>query len=265
MIRCPTLALVALATGCVSRPAAQPAEPAYTVVTAPQEAEPAEAEPGPTEAEPLAPAAADPVAAEPEPAVILVSAGARRPQGMTDFEAELAATVNRMRRDPAWLAARLARLRKNYEGDYLNLPGVDAPILTSEGTAAVDEAIAAARRSRSRPELRLSPGLNRAARAHAVEIGRDGSLEHSGRDGSEPHERMGRHGKVTGLSGENIGTGYGDGEVMALSLYIDDGVPGRGHRRNLLEADFRVFGVGCARHGRYGSVCVLDFAAGYRE
>lgn len=255
MIRCPTLALVALATGCVAPPPAQPvavapepAEPEYTVVTAPAEAEPLE-----------------PAAAKPAPEVILVSAGPRRPQGMTDFEAELAATVNRMRRDPAWLAARLARLRRNYEGDYLNLPGVDAPILTSEGTAAVDEAIATARRSKPRPELRLSPGLTRAARAHAVEIGGAGTLDHSGRDGSEPYERMGRHGKVTGLSGENIGTGYGDGEVMALSLYIDDGVPGRGHRRNLLEGDFRVFGVGCARHGRYGNVCVLDFAGGFRE
>jgi uncharacterized protein YkwD len=199
--------------------------------------------------------------------VLVHAAGPRRSAaaGMSEFESALAATVNRLRREPAWLAGRLTRLRRNYEGDYLMLPGVDSPILTSEGTAAVDEAIASARRAKPRPELRLSPGLNRAARAHAVEIGRAGTLDHTSRDGSEPHQRMGRHGRVLGLSGENIGTGYGDGEIMALSLFIDDGVPGRGHRVNLLEDDFRVFGVGCARHGRYGNVCVIDFAGGFRE
>ncbi len=68
-----------------------------------------------------------------------------------------------------------------------------------------------------------------------------------------------------GLSGENIGTGWGGAGVMVMSLFIDDGVIGRGHRVNLLESEYRVFGVGCAAHKRFGTVCVLDFAAGFRE
>ena len=189
----------------------------------------------------------------------------RLPAGMTALEAGVAAAVNRLRSDPAWLVAALRRHRQNYRGDYLYLPGVAAPILTGEGVAAVDEAIAVARRARPRSRLRISPALSAAARAHAVEIGRAGTIDHVGRDGREPHQRMERRGRLEGLSGEDIGTGYGGADVMALSLYIDDGVRSRGHRTNLLEPDYRVLGVGCAPHRRYGTVCVLDLAAGFRE
>jgi hypothetical protein len=182
-----------------------------------------------------------------------------------EFEAGVIAAINHLRRDPAWLVSALQRHRRHYRDRHLVLPGVDAPVLTMEGVAAVDEAIAAARRARRVPELRLSPGLSRAARAHAAEIGRAGTVEHDGRDGSEPLQRMERHGRVLGLSGENIGTGWGGPEVMVLSLFIDDGVGGRGHRVNLLEPDYRAIGVGCAPHRRYGTVCVLDMAAGFRE
>lgn len=192
-------------------------------------------------------------------------AAARRPAGMTDFEVGVAAAASRLRRDPRWLVGALGRYRDYYRGRRMHLPGMDAAIVTVEGVAAVDEAIAAARRSKPRPALRLSAGLSRAARAHARELGRDGSLEHTGRDGSQPHDRMGRHGKVIGLSGENIGTGWGDAEVMVIGLYVDDGVRGRGHRVNLVEPAYRAIGVGCAPHRMYGTVCVLDFAGELRE
>ncbi len=188
-----------------------------------------------------------------------------RGQGLTPFEAGVVAAVNRLRRDPRAYAAALERHRRNYHENYLYLPGLDAPILTVEGVRAVDEAIRAARRARPRAELRLSPGLSRGARAHAIEIGRAGTVEHDGRDGSQPLQRMERHGRVLGLSGENIGTGWGDSGVMVMSLFIDDGVIGRGHRVNLLESEYRVFGVGCSAHKRFGTVCVIDLAADFRE
>jgi hypothetical protein len=210
--------------------------------------------------------AARPDAADPgDVAPVVEPAAARRPGGMTDFEVGVAAAASRLRRDPRWLVGALGRYRSHYRGRRMHLPGMDAAIVTVEGVAAVDEAIAVARRSKPRPALRLSAGLSRAARAHARELGRAGSLEHAGRDGSQPHERMARHGRVIGLSGENIGTGWGDAEVMLIGLYVDDGVRGRGHRVNLLEPEFRAIGVGCAPHRMYGTVCVLDFAGELRE
>ena len=35
--------------------------------------------------------------------------------------------------------------------------------------------------------------------------------------------------------------------------------------KNILEPAFRVVGIGCGKHARFRSVCVIDFAAGYKE
>ncbi len=50
-----------------------------------------------------------------------------------------------------------------------------------------------------------------------------------------------------------------------MGLIIDDGVSGRGHRRNIFKPGFRVVGVGCGYHDEYKTVCVSDFAVGYTE
>jgi hypothetical protein len=181
------------------------------------------------------------------------------------LEAGVAAAVDDLRRRPAGLAEALARHRAGYRGRILYPRGSRVGIATAEGVAAVDEARAHALRAAPRPPLRLSPGLSRAARSHAAEIGRAGTLGHAGRDGSRPRERMERHGEVRGLSGESIAVGPPDAGLLVMNLFIDDGVAGRGHRRDLLEPRYRVLGVGCAAHARWQSVCVLGFAEGFRE
>ena len=40
-------------------------------------------------------------------------------------------------------------------------------------------------------------------------------------------------------SGENISYGSPDGEDVVESLFIDDGIPSRGHRDNLMDPNFR--------------------------
>lgn len=254
-----TTTLAVVMSGCVAtapQPVAQPGPapdgpPGEVTGSDPPEApdspEPAPA-PAPAHAPEPAPAQADPT-----------------PPGLSPMERGVAEALNRLRRDPHGLVAALQRHRARYRGKELYLPGMDGPIITFEGVRAVDEAIRAARAASPRPTLRLSAGLSRSAHRHAVEIGRAGTIDHMGRDGSTPEARMEREGRVGGLSGEDIGTGYGGAEVMVLSLFIDDGVPGRGHRQNLLEPDYRVVGVGCAPHARWGTVCVLDFASSFDE
>jgi uncharacterized protein YkwD len=185
---------------------------------------------------------------------------------MASLERGIADEINRLRRNPRAYAASLQRYRGYYDGAFLRLPGSDIPIQTFEGVAAVDEAIAAAKRSKPVPELELSAGLSRAAREHARELGKAGTMDHSGKDGSSPFERMRRHGEMDGMAGENIGTAmHNRAEFSVIDLFVDDGVQGRGHRKNLLTPRYKVVGVGCAPHRAYGTICVMDFAEIYRD
>jgi len=227
-----------------AQPEPEPAQP---------EPEPAQPEPEPAQPEPAQP---EPEPAQPEPNAATTMAG---------LEQAIVDEINAMRRDPSAFVSDLNRFRGFYNGRLIQLPDKRTPILSFEGTTAVDEAIQIARGMDPVPELTVSPGLSKAARDHAIEQGDAGTLEHSGIDGSFPHERMQRYGKLGGLSGENIGTGHDVGKWAVIDLFVDDGVSSRGHRDNLIEDKFRLIGVGCHKHTQWRVVCVMDFAAKYTE
>jgi uncharacterized protein YkwD len=65
-------------------------------------------------------------------------------------------------------------------------------------------------------------------------------------------------------AGENINYGNDDARRIVASLLIDDGVPSRGHRRNLLNGTFKFVGVSIGPHPVYGHMCVIDFAGSYQ-
>lgn len=184
---------------------------------------------------------------------------------MRALEAAIVAEINAMRSDPESFAEDLKRFRSFYDGRLITLPDKQTPILSFEGTPAVDEAIAIAQKMTLAPVLTVSAGLSRAAREHAKEQGLAGTIDHSSADGSQPHERMERYGRLGGLSGENIGTGHDVGKWAVVDLFVDDGVSSRGHRVNLIEKKYRVIGVGCHEHTQWRIVCVMDFAAKYTE
>lgn len=47
-----------------------------------------------------------------------------------------------------------------------------------------------------------------------------------------------------------------------VQLYIDDGVPGRGHRTNIL-GDGRLTGIAYCQHKVYGGMLVIVYAGGF--
>jgi len=43
---------------------------------------------------------------------------------------------------------------------------------------------------------------------------------------------------------------------------VDDGVPSRGHRTNMMNPAFKCVGIGCAVHKVYDVMVCLDYAGG---
>jgi uncharacterized protein YkwD len=87
--------------------------------------------------------------------------------------------------------------------------------------------------------LELSHELLAVAHDHARTDARDNYLEHQGRDGSLPEDRIRRALPWVKEGNENIAAGPGDAEDILLQLMVDSGVDGRGHRQNLLNPDWR--------------------------
>jgi uncharacterized protein YkwD len=87
--------------------------------------------------------------------------------------------------------------------------------------------------------------MARAARDHVNDIGPKGLFSHTGTDKSTPFTRMNRYGKWTEFAGENLGSGYTTGRDMVLQMLVDDGVPSRGHRKNILNPKFRTLNPSC--------------------
>jgi uncharacterized protein YkwD len=177
---------------------------------------------------------------------------------------EIHAETNLLRRDPAGYATHLARLLPRFDGKLLQRPG-RSYLRTDEGPGAVREAIAALKSRRPVPQLRWSKGLSAAAADHVRDQGPIGGLEHRGTDKSDPARRASRYGRWIQGMAENIAYGENPAREVVIQLLVDDGVPDRGHRNNLLDGDWGAEGIACGPHRRYQQMCVMDFAVRYAE
>jgi uncharacterized protein YkwD len=172
--------------------------------------------------------------------------------------------INMARTAPKDYASLLERRRKFYDKKILRLPG-ETPILTKEGVRAVVEAIRFLHSIQPLPPLIPSKGMSSGAKDHVKDQGSAGSNGHTGSDGSQPSDRVNRYGIWEKSIGENLSCGSDQARDIVISLITDDGVPSRGHRKNIFHPDFRVIGVACGHHATYRTVCVMTFAGGYKE
>ena len=133
-----------------------------------------------------------------------------------------------------------------------------------EGGRSVDEAVRFLKKTRPLPPLTLSAGMSRAAADHCAEqVG--GELGHEGQDRTHGGERISRYGNWSATWGENISYSRKTAREVVLALIIDDGVRGRGHRKNIFNPKFNYAGAAFGPHARYRTVCTIDFAGGYAE
>jgi uncharacterized protein YkwD len=178
---------------------------------------------------------------------------------------QVVAEINLARENPRGYAEHLRQFRRQFRGRSYLLPGTQTMVQTGEGVKAVDEAIRFLSRQKPLPPLAWSSGLAEAAAELADEEGESGAVGHQGRSSGGPRERIERHGQWHGRIGENIFYGPGDARQVAMNLIIDDGVPDRGHRKNIYSSAFALAGASCAPHPSFGTVCVIDFAGEFRE
>jgi uncharacterized protein YkwD len=182
---------------------------------------------------------------------------------LSPTERKVVLEINMVRTDPAEYARRfLIPLRSFYHKKRLQYPG-EIAIATKEGSSALEECIKVLKSAKPVPPLSPKKGLFRAAYDHVLQQGNSGALGHDGSDGSSPETRISRYGKWGTLMGENIDYGNADARRIVTSLLIDDGVPSRGHRHNLLKPAFKVVGIAVGKHPKYSYMCVMDFAASF--
>lgn len=185
---------------------------------------------------------------------------------LNENEKDIVLEINKVRTNPKLYAEQyLEPLRDYYKGTLFTYPGTDMVLKTEEGIRALNECIQELKAEKPVGLMHPSPGLSLAANNLAKEQSRNGRLGHEGRRGSTPFSRMDRHGKWLGSAAENIDYGNRTARWVLISLLVDDGVKGRGHRKNIMHEDFKKVGVAFESHPVYGHMCVMDFASDYRE
>lgn len=106
------------------------------------------------------------------------------------------------------------------------------------------------------PALTLDSRLNSASDKHALDMATYNYFSHTGRDGSQPWDRMTREGYVWRAAGENIAAGY-----TTTRAVVDGWLKSPGHCANIMSASFKNVGVGYAygASSTYKYYWVTDF------
>lgn len=181
------------------------------------------------------------------------------------IERDFVLELNKFRLNPSSFVPHLESLKPLYKEKILYRPG-EIPIATVEGVEAVNEAIDFIKDlTEPLPEFEVSESLNNAARAHCNDIGFKGISSHEGTDGSTVMDRIERFCEWGGCILENLDFGSRTGLSSLISLIVDDGVPSRGHRLNLLNKDAKYIGVAAGFHREYQTCVVSDYSGSIRE
>lgn len=184
---------------------------------------------------------------------------------LNPLESEIIGEMNLARTQPQVYAKFLEETKKYYSANQLRYPGRSVET-TVEGLAAVDEAIRFLRAQTPLQSLSVFKGMSLAARDHSRDLGTSGNTGHKGSDGSTPNVRVSRYGNWLNAIGENIVYQAGvTAREAVMGLIVDDGIVGRGHRKNIFDASYRATGIALGARSNLGTLCVITFAGGFTE
>jgi uncharacterized protein YkwD len=184
---------------------------------------------------------------------------------LSNEEKDFILELNKVRYNPAMYSHfDMLWMEVFYSGKNLMIPGKDV-YQTEEGKVAFQECIAALKKAEPAPILYPSKGMTKACDLLVYDQSSTGQTGHRGSGNSTPIDRMSRFGTVSGAYAENIHYGDCEPKFILISLLIDDGVRGRGHRANILSKDFNTVGVAIGTHKTYGGMCVNTFSTAYTD
>lgn len=111
------------------------------------------------------------------------------------------------------------------------------------------------------PSVKPNTNLLKVSETFSREMSsKNASPSHTSPSGVAFPDRM----KAAGIikcAGENISFGPSNPLIMLVLLYIDEGVPGLGHRRTLLNPTFTEMGIGISEYSdNKNSIVIQDFA-----
>lgn len=184
---------------------------------------------------------------------------------LDELEQQIIFELNKVRSDPKRFADEyLEELRAGFEGNIFTYPGQD-PVKSKEGITPLNECIKILKRTPPMPILKPAEGLSKATVELLADQQKHGGIGHIARNGSTPQKRIEKYGEWDTCSAEDITYGSFEARQIVIFLLIDDGVPDRSHRKNILNPCFHFAGVAYGKHPSYQSMCVIDYAGEYKS
>lgn len=179
----------------------------------------------------------------------------------TDYEKlneEVYEELNKVRKDPTSYIKYLKEMKENFDGKDYKDTERNLIIETEEGLSGINEAIFYLENQSPLKKLEKNEGLEKSTKMMLTHIGPKGSVKHEKGDMSLK-KRIKNHVNKSGLMGENLSFGNNKAKAIICQIIIDDGVKSRGHRKNLFEERYNIFGLSCGYHKVYGTATVFNF------
>ena len=137
---------------------------------------------------------------------------------------------------------------------------------TAEGNKPVTELIDFLKVQKPLKELKMEDALRNASCIHVKEQS-SGETGHKSSNGSSFAERAIQEGinKTGYFLGENMAYGSEDAKMALYTLAIDDGVPNRGHRKNIFQENFSSVGICVGNHATFKKVAGIIYRGKYSD